>query len=283
VLDLAVQNTLEARKPQYAQFPLRFSIQRNLVEAYVGIDPAGYAEPIVQSLDHLERQVPAEGGDKYLVLGTRREFALEMDQLDLAEAVTVRSLELADAERDRHCGVHHAAFNYRGLCEVAWRRGDCDLLASAAHSGEEAARQVDLRMELAEFLVWQGLVARIEGDETRAQRLVRQALARVQRLLMPPDRAFYEALCGFHERGGQPERALKVRRGELRTIAGMGRSAYESRCRHRVCALLARLGEPLDDDLAAAREAARKLKQPGPSLDQLDRLAAGSTTGEGSP
>src|SRR6266536_2616658 len=122
VLDLAVQNTLEVRKPAYAQFPLRLSVQRNLVAAYIGIDPSAYVEQIQQALAHLEAEVPAEGGDKYLVLGSLREFSLEMDRLDIAEESSRRALELADSDSDSHAATHHATFSFSGLCEVAWRR-----------------------------------------------------------------------------------------------------------------------------------------------------------------
>ena len=90
---------------------------------------------------------------------------------------------------------------------------------------------------------------------------------------MPPDRDFYEALCDFHLLGNDPARALQARRRELSAIAGKGRLAYEMRCRVRVCRLLAQLGEPLADDLAAARAVASKLKDPQPHLDELKRIA----------
>jgi hypothetical protein len=275
VLDLAVQNTLEVRKPAYARFPLRFSIQRNLIAAYIGIDPAGYVEQIEQALAHLEAEVPAEGGDKYLVLGSRREFALEMDRPDLAAEASRRSLELADGDPDRHGATHHATFNYSGLCEVAWRRRDWQLLGEAATQGEDCAHKSDLQMELSEALLWQAVLARHAGEEEKARRLYRRATGRVGRLQMPPDRAFYDGLDAFHTLGAEPAKALLARRNELAAIAGMGRLAYEARCRLRVCRLLARLGEPLADDLAAAREAARKLRHPQAHLDELDRIEKG--------
>jgi hypothetical protein len=272
VLDLAVQNTLEVRKPLYTQFPLRFSIQRNLVAAYIGIDPSAYVEPIQEALAHLEAEVPVEGGDKYLVLGSRREFGLELDWLDMAEEASRRSLELADADTDRHSATHHATFSYSGLCEVAWRRQDWRVLEEASAQGEEAAQKSDLQMELSEFILWQAVVARHKGDEERARRLYRRATGRVSRLQMPPDRSFYDGLSGFHELGDEPAKALQARQAELKEIAGMGRFAYETRCRLRVCRLRAQLGEPLADDLAAARESARKLRHPEACLEELDRI-----------
>src|SRR5262245_18055988 len=54
VLDLTVQSSLEVRKPLLAQYPGRFGVYRNLISAYVGIDPFGYAEAIQEALDYLE-------------------------------------------------------------------------------------------------------------------------------------------------------------------------------------------------------------------------------------
>jgi hypothetical protein len=60
VLDLAVANVLEVRKPSYGAFPRRLLIHGDLVSAYLGIDPAGHADSIQQALDYLDRESPAE-------------------------------------------------------------------------------------------------------------------------------------------------------------------------------------------------------------------------------
>jgi hypothetical protein len=207
------------------------------------------------------------------VLGSRRELGLEMGWLDRAEESARRALELADADPDRHNATHHATFNYAGLCEIAWRRGDHDLLGEMAAQGEEAARKADLQMELSELVLWQAVAARQAGAEERARRLARHAAGRVGRLQMPPHRGFYEALCGYHALTGEPAKALQARRRELAAIAGKGRLAYEARCRTAVCRLLAQMGEPLADDLAAAREAARQVRDPRKYLDELEEIA----------
>src|SRR4051794_3457917 len=77
VLDLTVRATLEARKPQYDLFPFRFSVQRNLISAYLGIDPEGYADVVSEALHYLEGEISREGEDKYLLQGSKAEYALE--------------------------------------------------------------------------------------------------------------------------------------------------------------------------------------------------------------
>ena len=51
VIDLAVRLTLELRKPQYDQFPLRFGVWCNLIASYLCVDPRGYAAAIREAID----------------------------------------------------------------------------------------------------------------------------------------------------------------------------------------------------------------------------------------
>lgn len=272
VLDLAVRNVLEIGKPANAQFPLRFSIQRNLIAAYLGIDPAGYADQIEPALEHLEREVPAEGGDKYLVQGSKREFALSLDRVDDAAAAVWQALRMAVNDRNQSSATHHATFNYSGLCEIAWKRGDMVLLDEAAQAGEEAARASDLQMELTEFLQWQAVVAVAQGQSDQAQSLAQRASERVKRLKMPPDTAYFDALSGYHSLRGDHEGVLAARRQELATLVNRGRHFAEWRCRFRICRTLRSLNRPFEDEREAAREVACRLKNPAHYLMQLQAI-----------
>jgi hypothetical protein len=115
-------------------------------------------------------------------------------------------------------------------------------------------------------------VARHGGDESRGQYLHRRATARGGRLGMPPTGSYYDALGAFHLLGGEAATALQVRRRELQTIAGKGRLAEECQCRIEIARLLAQLGEPVEEALAAAREAAGKLRQPARYLEEIERI-----------
>jgi hypothetical protein len=274
VLDLAVRNTLEVRKHAYAEFPRRLLIHDDLVSAYTGIDPAGYAGPIREALAYLDREAPATGEDRYMLLGGQRQFAVELGDLGTAEAAVRRTLELADADEDQGMARHFAVFTYAGLAEIAWRRGDWEVLAEAAAACEEVARQVGHQVEQAGALMWQALAARHGGDEGRAGRLYRQSAARMARLRMPPDASYFDAECAFHELAGQLDRALRVREVELATVGGKGRLAYECQGHIKLCRLKARLGRLTDADLTAARAAARRLRLPAAPLAELEHLRA---------
>src|SRR5262245_34571596 len=171
VLDLAVRNTLELRKPAYADFPRRLMIHGDLVSAYLGIDPEGYADAIRQALDYLDAQSPPAGDERYLLLGNQRQFALDLGRLDEAHAFSAQSLELAAADADQGRACHFLVFTYSGLAEIAWRRRNLEALAEAAREGEGLARQVGHQVELAGFWLWQALLARLRGDEQRAETL----------------------------------------------------------------------------------------------------------------
>jgi hypothetical protein len=274
VLELAVASALEARKPAYAQYPGRFGVFDNLIAAYLGIDPAGYAEPITQAMDYLENEIPQEpDSHRYLLYARRRIFALELDRFDEALEYAMRELALADNDRDRSRAEHFQVFVYCALCEVAYAKGEWENLAGWSETGDAVTRRVGHQVELAELLAWRALAARKAGDADRAMRLCRSAGSRMKAQRMPPTRGFYDGLCAYHELGGDLEATLAVRDRELRDVAGWGRHLSEARCRLNRLRLLARMGKPLAEEAAAAREAASRLRQPESFLAEIDRLA----------
>jgi hypothetical protein len=275
VLERAVGNTLEARKPAYAAFPRRLLIHDDLVAAYTGIDPVGYAGPIREALAWLDAEAPAAGEDRYMLLGAVRQLALDLGELGAAEEAVRQTLALADADADRGMAQHFLVFTYAALADLCWRRGDWAGLAEVTATGEEVARQVGHRVELAGFWMWQALLARRAGEEGRAAALYRKASGSMARVRMPPDPAYFDAECAFHELAEGPARALGVRERELEAIAGRGRLACECACHVKRCRLLAKMGRLRAEDLAAARAAAGRLRQPEGPLAELERMAAG--------
>ncbi|HKI36836.1 MAG TPA: hypothetical protein VKA46_33600 [Gemmataceae bacterium] len=271
VLDLAVQAALEVRKPQYATYPDRFSIFDGLIAAYLGIDPAGYADAVRQAMDYLDQEVPREpDSHRYLLLARRRIFCLELDRFDEAFEWAMKEMALADGDRDRHRADHFLVFVYCALCQIAAARADWDNLADWSETGDAVTRRVGHQVELAELLAWRAAVTRKQGEEDKALRLARSAGSRQKAQRMPPSRGFYEGLCLYHELGGDLANMLAVRDRELKDVSGWGRLLSEARCRVNRCQLLRRMGQPLETELAAAREAVSKLREPAPLLAQLD-------------
>jgi hypothetical protein len=276
VVDLAVQATLEARKPQYAELPQRVCLHEDLIYAYVGIDPEGHAERIAQALEYMQKHVGPDLDCRFCVQGCCSQFALQRQRLDEAQEAALKMLAMTDAERDRWVADHYALDAYADLCAVAFGRGDWDALREWAAAGEETARRrEDKQLELAKFLAWRALLERRDGNEDAARRVFRAATARLARLKAVPGESYYDALCAYHEQGGDLGAALTVRDQELKAVAGKGRLAHEARCRLKRCRLLAQMGLPLDED-RAARETAAKLRHPEKYIEEIDRLAGGT-------
>jgi hypothetical protein len=275
ILDRVVRATLECRKPAYDQHPLRFNIWCNLVAAYLCIDPRGYAGQVRRALDYLESLMPEEGEEKYLLLARRQWFAWELDRLDESEALSQRLLALADADTDRHLALHHTVGVYAHLCRLAHRRSDWDRLAEHAVTGEELARRRGARFELALFLLWQALAARHEGREEDARRQQRLATAQMARLGKSPDDAWFDALAAYHELGDSLAAALRTRDRQLELIRDKGQFDSEWKCRLQRCRLLVKMGRPVDEEAAAAREAAGQLRDSAFALGQLDQVLRG--------
>jgi hypothetical protein len=275
VLDLVVRCALEARKPQYAQYPGRLGVFDNLIAAYLGIDPAGYGDLVRQAMDYMEGELPPEPtSQRYLLLARRRIFSLELEQIDQAMEYSQQELALADSDRDRTRAKHFQTFIYCALCMMAHARGEWDNLAEWSELGDGITRLVGHQVELSELLAWRAASARKAGEEERALRLCRSALARMKAQRMPPTRGFYEGLCAFHELGGDVPGMLAVRERELKDVSGWGRFLSECHCRIQRCRLLARLGQPLETELAAAQESAGRLRQPAPYLADIERIAS---------
>jgi hypothetical protein len=273
VLDLVVQNTLEARKPAYDNHPLRFAAFDDLLAAYLGIDPLGYVDLIEQSLKYLEREIPDEPDSaRYLLLARERSFAMERRHWGDARRISVDELALTDADPERHRARHFAVFVHSKMCEIAYNLGDWDALGSNCRVGEELAQEVGHQLELSELIAWHAVLLRHEGKGDEAERFYRTARLRYSRLRMPPTSSGFNALIAYHELKTELPRVLAVRREELAGIQGRGRLGYECHCRVHICELLARMGEPFAGELEAARRSAAKLRRPDEYHARLARL-----------
>jgi hypothetical protein len=271
-LELAVRNALEARKAQYDCFPWRFRIYDHLVVGYLNTDPVGYANEIREAIAWLAQDVPLEGSPKYLLLARQRWLARELGQIDEAETLAQQALTLAACDPDQMTARSHAVFCYSHLCEMAWLREDWETLEDLSSAGEELARQVGHQLELAELHMWQALLARRAGDETKARRQFRRATRRIAQLGMPPDHIYFDAICAYHRQGGETSLALQVRDQELALLVNKGRFAAEVRCRLERCRLLVQLERPLAEELSAARTAAGRLRRPGEPLALIEEI-----------
>ncbi|HEY1014527.1 MAG TPA: hypothetical protein VGE07_17595 [Herpetosiphonaceae bacterium] len=267
-LELAVRAAVEVRKPSYQQFPQRICLQEDLISAYVGIDPLGHQQRIEQALDYMQREVAPSAECRYCLQGLRTSFETELGRLDRALAAGLE--EMAAAQ----WSDHHLMGAYTSLCEIAYLRGDWQNLPDWAVAGEALAIANDDLDNLIEFLAWQAVCARRQGDEEAAQRLYRRATSRAGRMGVPPGRIYFDAICAYHELRGAYHLALKVRERQLATLAGSGQLYRTGLCHIQRCRLLKLLGKPLDEAAAMARDAIAQLSDPAPLLAHLAEAMA---------
>src|SRR5262245_6733012 len=125
VLELAVQTALEVRKPLYTAYPGRFTAFEDLIDAYTGIDPAGYADVILEAMSYLDRELPpgCDGEGRYALLGSQRIFYQELDRYDEALDWAMKTMALAEGDSKRHRAEHWQVFTYCALCEITAQRG----------------------------------------------------------------------------------------------------------------------------------------------------------------
>ena len=277
-VELAVRNAVAVSKPENAAFPGRWAVYRELVSAYMGVDPVGFADVILEALAQLDREIPSgPHPDRYLILGSLRQFHQECGNFEAAEAAATQAMELSAGDPDSHHAQHFMVYNYSGLCWMAYRKEDWPKVATWARIGEEAARATgNHQLELCEFLAWQAVLARRDGDDLRARRLHMQVASKMSRLRSPPEREYPDALALFHELNGELDKALQVRDWEWATIENHGRLACECEILLKRAALLARMGRLQAEHLDAARRAALKLRKPEKPLAEIDRLATAS-------
>jgi hypothetical protein len=269
---LGVEATLEARKPTYEGLPQRVCLHDDLVNSYVGSDPAGHAEAIREALGFMEAEVAPDLECRYCIQGEYADFGLGIGALEEAEKACSCILALAADEASPSTRAHHTMTAESRLCEIAYLRRDWQALKEHAECGEECHREVPRPQLLAEFLTWQALLERRRGEEIPAKRLLRRAEEAVNRSGAVPRSAYFAALCAYHLEGGDLERALQERCREQALIQGKGAIQREVHCWLERCRILARLGRLSAETLTEARTAISRLRKPEEMLAELDQL-----------
>ncbi|MBN1286308.1 MAG: hypothetical protein JXB47_12995 [Anaerolineae bacterium] len=268
----AVRLVVEARKPHYSACPILGRVYRILLDVYVFIDPVGYEDKICETLAHMERDIPLDH-DTYCLLEARRvALALALDRFKEAEELSFSYLARSEPSTFRKS---HA---YSLLAYLNYLRGDFALALEYIEASEQCARRVDIKASVAQGLAWQALLSRRRGDELAAQSFYRQATAQMAQLGRKPSGMYYDALCDYHEFGGDADHALRLRDRQIDDIRGTGELFAECEYRLGRCRLLGRMGQPLTSALTETREVAARLLKPAHFLAKVARVEAGDYT-----
>ncbi len=275
-LERAVRTALEARKPSYEGFPERNNVQFNLVDAYIGIDPEGYAPLIKEALRYLEEESVLEGQDRYRLLKSQCEIGIILDNPEEGERFAQRVLGFADQDDNWSHALFHSTFAYSRLSWLAWTRADAFLLTDYARAGLQAAQEYPCNEGVAEFLMWLAVAARLAGEETEAQGFQRRAMSLLGRIHIAPDWVHFQAHVAFHESAANWTRALEIRACEARHLESTGRLLDQVRCHLEICRLRDRLGQPWQVQADRTRQAIQRLRYPDRHLARLEQLLRGA-------
>jgi len=276
VLEPAAACVREARRNVYAKFPLRWGTHDTLIAAYLGIDAEGYHEAVDEELQILRAELPLEPGtDRYLFLARQREFEVERERWDEAQAAGMRELDLAGADPQEAQGNHFGSFAYAALCQVAYERRQWAKLEEFAQEGEPIARKAEHVAVLAEIVTWRAVSECYRDRREAGANFLRDAAAKQNALQTPPRPGYFAARIAYHEIGEQPAETLRAYDEALANISDRGQFLRECRLRNNRLRSLVKLDRSLEDDLDLAREAARKLRFPEKALSEIDKIEAG--------
>ncbi|GAB4197984.1 MAG: hypothetical protein OHK0022_16690 [Roseiflexaceae bacterium] len=266
--DVVVPAIVEARKPEYRQLPQRVCLHEDAIQTYIGMDVYGYTPNIEQALAYMDAEIAPNLECRLCHCGMWLDFALETDRLDLADQWAERYLALSQSPG--LASEHHETYAHQYLAFIAARREQWDTVLERAAIGIELARRTDQPTVLADLLAYQALATLRLGKTNEARRMLWAAIKQARQDERILDQGFYNPCCTFYELDGQSELALSMRREQLATLVGRGKTVSEARCRAEICRLLKLLGQPYEEELAAAREVANRLAEPARVLHMLE-------------
>ncbi len=267
-LEVAVETALEARKPHYDDRELRFLIEDNLMCAYMGIDPHGYAPLIAEAIEQMKQPMPPTLDGITTVQWALARFALVMERWEEAEREIQRYLAMSQSI------WHDTTLALALLGQLMLEQKRWVELLICAERGLTFMIYPIYSASAAELLAAAALtqhhLGQPEAAALSAQRAVRRAAASRRSV----DSPYYDALCAYHENSGDPATALDLRRTQVAGMASKGQLYWEARARLALIRLLKLTGQPVADEAAQARSIIRKLRQPDRLLNTLSDLTS---------
>jgi hypothetical protein len=271
-LELAVQSTVETRKPHFAEFPQRICLHEDLIRVYMQQDPLGHLDMIENALDYMESQ-----------LNPRVECFLCFQQLKTLHKIVTNDFDGANANAHAFLSyANHDAFHlchaYQDLCEIAFHQKDWQAIGRWAYLGESVAKtQHNNTDQLIEFGMWQAVFERFQGYEKEAQQRYRSAAKRATQYQGGLDRAYFDALCAYHELGGELEKALLSREAWLDSLTNTAHYYDECNCLIDIIRLQTALQMSISDMMTRFETCVRNLQRPASVREKLTQILNNGT------
>ena len=268
-LDNAVRTAVEITKPEYERFPGVGRVYRVLLDSYVFRDPIGYEDKINETIRTMEHDIPLDLDTRCLLQARRAQMANILEDYDGAEDKAQIYLNMCEHSAFR---LMHA---YEILCDFAFRRKDYDKAVAYAIEMDEQSRRSKKKSGTVVSYEVRATIARIRGDEENALKFYRQKLAHEASLGTKRGSFSYDLICQFHEWAGATDKAWALRERQFTEIEGKGFFYGEAWARILRCRLLGRMGQPLEQEIDATRNAIGNLLKPESLLKKLKRIESG--------
>lgn len=266
-LELAVQSAVETRKPHYTEFPQRICLHEDLIRVYMRQDPIGHLDMIEDALGYMETE-----------LNPRVECFLCFQQLKISQKIL--KAEYAEAKTSalallQYAGKDpfHLCHAYQYLCEIACLQNDWESIGEWAYLGASyAEKQFNNTDQRIEFTMWQAVYERHAGNEQVAHQRFVSAAGRATNYTGGLNTAYYDAVCAYHELGGELEKALKSRELFLSTLVNTAQYHAECECLLEIIRLRQTLGLLIEEPTQHLETIFGIMKNPSVMREKLERL-----------
>jgi hypothetical protein len=274
-LPLAMELLVRFNAPENRTHPQRVVALIDALYCHLHIDPVGYKDELERGFAHLDGQVSKEPiSDRFVLDYRRTEYLCEAERWQEAHDLAQESL--ARVERCAEAGTRtwHGAWCLFLLCEICHALGELDQVAGYAEDlAERSEKYPQLRRTQAAAFLWLAVTRRANGDERNAARSFQRGMTYLEGLAAR-DEICAEAVAKYYELGGDFNLAVAVRDRQLTALSKQGMLNRACRVHVERCRLLARAGSLTAADIIAARQAAGKLRSPGPYLERIARIEA---------
>ncbi len=271
-LDVAARAVVEARKPEYRECPTRAGLMSTLINAYVYIDPVGYHQQIIDTIDLIENEMQP---DALL----RVELEMKRAVVEAAYGNVQHALQLAYEclAASPHNGVLRLDA-YTALCEVLRISKDFSTGLHYAELGVEAAlkhERHNIKRVLSQFWAYYTLCAYQTGDAQTAETYYKKASNSANLLNIEPFYTVPALLADYQTARGDYAKADGHFQEAIAGTDAAGSVYASCIARAKRCRVLGLSGQLTEAALQNAREHTENLVAPQRLQRYLDRLAAG--------
>ena len=241
--DLAIATATEVQKPEYANHENRACVFQDLILVHEAMDPIGYEDLIIQSLDYMESQLVNRHNCRMCFMNLKTSVELAHHRLDTASEWANRALAATNSK-------HYRAIAMGDLCEVAFLREDWETLHQQALMARELAKDEELISYECEAIAALAIAAKKLNRDSHST-YYRQAAKKAASTDDVMTSSYYNMMCMYQEMDGNLSESLKLRERQIADYEGKGKYYWEIGARLEKLKLLKQLEQPFEEDAAS--------------------------------